>query len=104
MLITREGSALAEYLNPVYSKSFPDPFVLKLGGDYYAYCTGFAPDGKVFGVLHSRDLVSWTEVGGAMEPLENSSPYYWAPEVTCDNGKFYLYYSVGNEVLMELRV
>lgn len=104
MLATREGSALAEYLNPVYSKSFPDPFVLKLGGDYYAYCTGFAPDGKVFGVLHSRDLVTWTEVGGAMEPLEDSPPYYWAPEVTYDNGKFYLYYSVGNEVLMELRV
>jgi GH43 family beta-xylosidase len=104
MLATREGSALAEYLNPVYSKSFPDPFVLKLGGDYYAYCTGFAPDGRVFGVLHSRDLVTWTEVGGAMEPLENSPPYYWAPEVTFDNGKFCLYYSVGNEVLMELRV
>ena len=104
MLATREGTALAEYLNPVYSKSFPDPFVLKLGGDYYAYCTGFASDGTVFGVLHSRDLVSWTEVGGAMEPLENSPPYYWAPEVTYDNGKFYLYYSVGNEVLMELRV
>lgn len=104
MLTTREGSALAEYLNPVYSKSFPDPFVLKIGGDYYAYCTGFALDGKVFGVLHSHDLVTWTELGGAMEALENSPPYYWAPEVTYDNGKFYLYYSVGNEILMELRV
>src|SRR5215213_99680 len=92
------------YLNPVYPHSFPDPFVLKFRGEYYAYCTDFSRDGKVFGVLHSRDLVNWQEIGGAMQPLKNDSPFYWAPEVTYHNGKFYLYYSVGNEALMELRV
>lgn len=92
------------YLNPVYSKSFPDPFVLKHAGEYFAYCTGFAPDGRVFGVLRSSDLVNWTEVGSAMAPLGTSPPYYWAPEVVYHNGRFYLYYSVGNEVLMEIRV
>jgi Beta-xylosidase len=39
-----------------------------------------------------------------MHALETDAPFYWAPEVTYDNGKFYLYYSVGNEVLMHLRV
>ena len=92
------------YINPVFAESFPDPFVLKHRGEYFAYCTGFADDGRVFGVLHSRDLVSWTKLGGAMTPLDPSPPYYWAPEVTYDNGKFYLYYSVGNETLMEIRV
>nr|MBA3352485.1 family 43 glycosylhydrolase [Blastocatellia bacterium] len=92
------------YLNPVYPKSFPDPFVLKFGGEYFAYCTGFAPDGNVFRVLRSRDLVAWTESGGAMNRLETSPPFYWAPEVTYNNGNFYLYYSVGNETLMEIRV
>jgi GH43 family beta-xylosidase len=92
------------YLNPVYSRSFPDPYILKYRGEYFAYCTGFWHDGKVFGVLHSRDLVNWTEIGGAMNPLETGAPFYWAPEVTYDNGKFYLYYSVGNEALMEIRV
>ncbi|HEX8737065.1 MAG TPA: glycoside hydrolase family 43 protein, partial [Pyrinomonadaceae bacterium] len=92
------------YLNPVYPHSFPDPFVLKFRGEYYAYCTDFSRDGKVFGVLRSRDLCNWQEIGGAMQPLANDSPFYWAPEVTYHNGKFYLYYSVGNETLMELRV
>jgi GH43 family beta-xylosidase len=93
-----------KYLNPVYPNSFPDPFILKFCGEYYAYCTDFAPDGKVFSVLRSRDLVNWREVGGAMNPLVNNQPFYWAPEVFYHNGKFYLYYSVGNETLMEIRV
>lgn len=92
------------YTNPVFAKSFPDPFVLKFQDEYFAYCTGFAENGDVFGVMRSRDLVTWEEVGGAMKPLRDSPPFYWAPEVTYDNGKFYLYYSVGNETLMELRV
>lgn len=92
------------YTNPVYKQSFPDPFVLKFRGEYFAYCTDFWRDGKVFGVLRSRDLINWEEIGGAIQPLENSPPFYWAPEVTYYNGKFYLYYSVGNETLMELRV
>jgi GH43 family beta-xylosidase len=92
------------YLNPVYPRSFPDPFVLKFRGEYFAYCTDFWRDGRVFGVLQSRDLVNWTEIGGAMQKLDTDAPFYWAPEVIYANGKFYLYYSVGNEALMELRV
>jgi len=92
------------YLNPVYQNSFPDPFVLKFRGEYYAYCTDFWRDGNVFGVLKSKDLVNWTEIGGAMKPLAHNPPFYWAPEIVYSNGKFYLYYSVGNETLMEIRV
>jgi GH43 family beta-xylosidase len=92
------------FQNPVYPRSFPDPYILKFRGEYFAYCTGHWSDGQVFGVLRSRNLVDWTEVGGAMRPLDSDAPFYWAPEVTYDNGKFYLYYSVGNETLMELRV
>ena len=92
------------FSNPVYPYSFPDPFVLKYRGEYFAYCTGNAAEGNVFGVLHSRDLVSWTYVGSAMMPLAALPPFYWAPEVVYDNGRFYLYYSAGNEILMEIRV
>ena len=88
------------FTNPVYPHSFPDPFVLKFRGEYFAYCTGDAPDGNVFGILRSSDLVDWTPVGSAMSPLASRPPYYWAPEVVYDNGKFYLYYSAGNEILM----
>lgn len=94
----------ATYLNPVYNQAFPDPFVLKYCGEYWGYCTGIQPDERCFGVLHSSDLVHWQQLGGAMMRLPNDWPYYWAPEVVYDNGKFYLYYSVGNEVNMQMRV
>ncbi len=48
--------------------------------------------------------MNWVEVGGAMEKLASDPPHYWAPEVTYSDGKFYLYYSAGNEALMEIRV
>lgn len=92
------------YSNPVYPGSFPDPFVLKFAGEYWAYCTGFWPDGRCFGILRSPDLVEWHEVGGAMLPLAEGHTHYWAPEVSYYNGRFYLYYSVGNEEQMQIRV
>lgn len=93
------------YLNPVFRYDFPDPFVWKFGGEYWAICTGFWRDGGVFGILKSRNLVNWTDCGSAMNPPPfPESPCYWAPEVFYENGKFYLYYSVGNEEFMEIRV
>ncbi len=92
------------YTNPVYPRSFPDPFVLKYRAEYFGYATGRAEDGNAFAVIRSRDLVHWENIGGAMNLLGNSPPFYWAPEVTYLNGRFYLYYSVGNETLMEIRV
>lgn len=92
------------YQNPVFPQSFPDPFVLKYNGEYFAYCTGQWDDGRIFGVLHSTDLIDWRPLGGAMAELKEPVPFYWAPEVTYWNGTFYLYYSAGNEELMHLRV
>jgi GH43 family beta-xylosidase len=92
------------YTNPVYPHSFPDPFVLKHRGEYWGYCTGLWHDGRAFGVIHSRDLADWRPLAGAMEPLPGNFPCYWAPEVAYFEGRFYLYYSVGNEERMEIRV
>lgn len=92
------------YINPVYDRPFPDPFVLKHRGEYWAYCTGFWNDGKCFGIIQSRDLIHWRELGGAMEPLPFEANCYWAPEVVYENGRFLMYYSVGNETLMQIRV
>jgi len=103
-MATKVGGKPETYTNPVYPHSFPDPFVLKFRGEYFAYCTGNAPDGNVFGILRSSDLVDWTPVGSAMAPLASRPPFYWAPEVVYDNGKFHLYYSAGNEILMEIRM
>jgi GH43 family beta-xylosidase len=92
------------YRNPVYPRSFPDPFVLKFRGEYWGYCTGVWHDDRVFGVIHSRDLVHWEDRAGALEPLPGNHPCYWAPEVAYLDGRFHLYYSVGNEERMEIRV
>jgi GH43 family beta-xylosidase len=94
-----------EYRNPVYPENFPDPFVLKYRGVYWAYATGIWRDGRCFGILRSSNLVSWEEIGGAMEPLPEGWPHYWAPEVMYENGRFYLYYSAGDELnTMHIRV
>jgi GH43 family beta-xylosidase len=92
------------YQNPVFAHDFADPFVLKFCGEYWAYGTGYQPDGRVFGVLRSRDLIHWQALGGAMAPLPGNFPCYWAPEVTYAGGHFYLYYSVGDEATMHIRV
>jgi beta-xylosidase len=92
------------YQNPVYVGNFPDPFVLKHNGEYWAYCSGVWQDGRYFGILYSPDLVNWQECSGALAPLPGNYPCYWAPEVSYYEGKFYMYYSVGNEEFMHIRV
>ena len=93
----------ATFQNPVYEHSFPDPFVLRYAGRFYAYSTGSSEDG-IFHILTSDDLVNWRDLGHAMPLPQAPAMHYWAPEVTYAEGKFYLYYSIGNEILMELRV
>lgn len=97
------------YTNPVYNHPAPDPFVLKHCGEYWCYFTGIQSDGRCFGILKSSDLIDWIYSGSAMDRLAAGLiPYadtcYWAPEVMYDNGKFHLYYSVGNEENMQIRV
>jgi GH43 family beta-xylosidase len=97
--MTREKSNT--YSNPFWPHNFPDPFLLKVRGRYFAYATEAeenpASGSSVFPILTSTDMVSWHEVGKAMPAL--SMPYYryWAPEVTEYNGQFFLYYAVHTE-------
>lgn len=86
-------SERTSYHNPVYSESFPDPFVLRVGGDYFAYATN-GPLGNVQ-LLASTDLVSWTALGDAMPTL---APWVrpgktWAPEVVQIGDRFVMYYT-----------
>ncbi|HEX8290801.1 MAG TPA: glycoside hydrolase family 43 protein [Pyrinomonadaceae bacterium] len=98
------------YTNPVYAGSMPDPFVLRHRGVYYAFGTTGGerkPDGRIFTLLRSDDLVNWRELGGALaEPTADRAYQFWAPEVAYDGGTFYLYYSMGGkeEEKFELRV
>ena len=55
-----------EYANPVLPGFYPDPSVVTDGDDFYLVTSTFAwfPGLPIF---HSRDLVSWTQVGNAID-------------------------------------
>ncbi|WP_206680701.1 glycoside hydrolase family 43 protein [Hymenobacter polaris] len=93
------AAAARTYRNPVVARNFPDPFVLRHAGHYYAFGTtgrGRTPDGRVFSLLASDDLVNWRALGGALTPPAGSEEFdFWAPEVVLHQGTFYMYYSRG---------
>ncbi|MBD2091327.1 family 43 glycosylhydrolase [Microcoleus sp. FACHB-1515] len=95
------------YTNPVYSGYFADPFVWQHEGIYYAIGTG-EPEAEgavqdvhkqpVFPLLRSEDFVTWQFAGNALQrPDADLGTHFWAPEIAFEDGKFYLYYSVGHE-------
>ena len=88
---------MATYCNPVYQEYFADPFVLRHEGAYFAY--GTVPHvGRTVPALTSSDLVRWRPLGDVLEPLDRAEEVYWAPEVAvADDGRFYMYFSVGGE-------
>ena len=95
-------AAVRIYTNPVYAADVPDPSVKKIGKFYYVFGTTGnqrLPDGRIFSLLRSRDLVHWESLGGALvPPSANASYQYWAPEITESRGRYYLYYAQGDDV------
>ena len=93
-------TTVGTYRNPVFARDFPDPNVLKVGADYYAYATttGWEPTGHHFPILHSRDLAHWNYVADAFA----SAPAWgvgdwWAPDVIAYKGVYYMYYVGKNQ-------
>ena len=88
-------------VEPVWDGYCADPFVLRTesGWVMYGSTPGPLPDGRWFQTLQSTDLVTWTDVGGALRPLTGlpTGSEYWAPEVTEVDGAYWMYYSVGVE-------
>lgn len=93
------AAASRTYTNPVVARDFPDPFVLRHDSYYYAFGTtgqGRQPDGRVFTLLKSENLVDWQQLGGALTPPPDTEKAdFWAPEVVLHEGVFYMYYSRG---------
>ncbi|HEY1113862.1 MAG TPA: family 43 glycosylhydrolase [Chitinophagaceae bacterium] len=72
---------------------YPDPSVVKIGDTYWASATtsNWMP---AYPLLKSKDLVNWQTTGAVFNVLPSWVDYYfWAPEITYDNGKVYIYYS-----------
>lgn len=71
----------------------PDPSVVKIGDDYWASATtsNWMP---AYPLLQSKDLVNWTPKGYVFNKLPDWADYYfWAPEISYENGKVYVYYA-----------
>ncbi len=87
--------AAVTYTNPVFAQDFPDPAAIRVGRDYYAYSTstGWEPQGHIFPILHSTDLVHWRYIGDAMAQTPAwALTDFWAPSVIAAGGRYYMYY------------
>lgn len=79
-----------------------DPFILPYEGVYYMYGSRtFREPGQKqlgFDVYNSTDLVNWSEPVCILDNTGDLEGYhkFWAPEVYCYNGKFYLFASVAS--------
>jgi xylan 1,4-beta-xylosidase len=88
--------AVGQFRNPILSGYYPDPSVLRVGGDYYLINSSFTnfPGLPLF---HSRDLANWTQVGNVINrPSQfsftglRSSEGIYAPDISHNKGTFYV--------------
>ena len=85
----------ATFTNPVLDRDFPDPDVLKVGDNYYAYATN--GNGRNIQSAQSTDLVHWKVLGEALTKLPawavQSFGWTWAPEVfSPSEGQYVMYF------------
>ena len=91
---TAAATAPAVIVNPVLPGDFPDPSVVKVGDTYWATATT-SNWGPMFPLLKSTDLRKW-ELVGHVFPGERpawADYYFWAPEISQEGGKTYIYYT-----------
>ncbi|RYY18462.1 MAG: glycoside hydrolase, partial [Chitinophagaceae bacterium] len=71
----------------------PDPSVVRIGDTYWASATtsNWFP---AYPLMSSKDLINWSGNGFVFTKKPGWSDYYfWAPEISYDGGKVYIYYS-----------
>lgn len=101
MTVNKKGGTMSNTINnPILRGFHPDPSIVRVGGDYYIATSTFEwwPGIRLF---HSKDLIHWELTG---YPLNRTSQLdlrgvgpsqgVWAPCLTCDQGTFYLVYTV----------
>ena len=85
-----------QYTNPILQGFYPDPSITRAGDDYYLVSSTFAwfPGIPVF---HSRDLVSWRQIGNAIDRPDQLdfgrlglSRGVFAPAIEHHRGTFYI--------------
>ncbi|MDP5280313.1 glycoside hydrolase family 43 protein [Sphingomonas sp. DG1-23] len=85
-----------QYRNPVLQGFYPDPSVTRVGKDFYLVTStfGYFPGIPIF---HSRDLVSWAQIGNAIDRPDQLdfkqlglSRGVFAPTIQAKAGTFYI--------------
>jgi beta-xylosidase len=87
----------ASFATPVVPGFHPDPSVCRVGDDYYLVCSSFEYFPGI-PVLHSRDLLHWTQIGNVLDRPEQlrlptgmpSSGGIYAPTLRHHDGRFWL--------------
>lgn len=86
--------------NPILKGFYPDPYILRVGEDYYIATSTFEWFPGVC-IQHSRDLKHWETLSAPLSDEAvldlkgiDASCGIWAPNLTYDNGMFYLVYTI----------
>lgn len=87
--------------------NFPDPFVARFGGAYFAYATGNQVGGGQMNVqaMRSPDLTRWSAPTEALPAanlpawVDRRHPQVWAPEVARIGPRYVLYFNARHAVL-----
>ena len=77
--------------------SVHDPVMAKQGDTYYLFCTGMG-----ISMWSSKDMKEWKREKPvfreapewAVKAIPEFKGHIWAPDISYNNGKYYLYYSV----------
>ncbi len=84
------------FRNPILTGSHPDPSVCRVGGDFYLVTSSFEYF-PALPVFHSRDLVSWQQIGHVLDrPSQialdkvNPSDGVYAGTIRYHDGTFYV--------------
>jgi xylan 1,4-beta-xylosidase len=96
LFLLTKGFSQNQYTNPILAGFYPDPSICRVGTDYYLVNSSFAyyPGLPIF---HSKDLVSWKQVGYAMNRPEQLnltgagvSRGLFAPTIRYHKGLYYI--------------
>ena len=87
-------------INPVLPGFNPDPSLVRVGDDYYIATSTFEWFPGIC-IHHSKDLVNWEILSYALTDETkfdikgmDTACGIWAPNLTYDNGTFYLIYTI----------
>ncbi|KOX34221.1 hypothetical protein ADK67_04005 [Saccharothrix sp. NRRL B-16348] len=96
------------YANPIIPADLSDWDCIRVGADYYGITStfGYSPG---MAVLHSKDLVNWRTIGGAVDDLTRIGPELnwdrmnrygrgvWAGALRHHAGRYWLYFNTPDE-------